>query len=163
MKKLIISLVIIALVVVGVVIYSNRSSEPSPRVALAQCLATKGTKFYGAYWCPHCQNQKLAFGSRATRELPYVECAIYPTEVDNIAQQVLEQYKAGIYIGGYTKQLDAAKAAGTLDAWEPTQTEACVVAEVASYPTWNIKGIMHTGEITLEKLAELSGCTYDNK
>jgi hypothetical protein len=41
--------------------------------ALARCLVDKGAKFYGAYWCPHCQEQKTEFGSSA-QYLPYVEC-----------------------------------------------------------------------------------------
>jgi len=28
---------------------------------------------YGAYWCPHCEEQKALFGD-AARDLPYVEC-----------------------------------------------------------------------------------------
>lgn len=40
----------------------------------AQCLTDKGAKFYGAYWCPHCKDQKEAFGNSA-HLLPYVECA----------------------------------------------------------------------------------------
>jgi glutaredoxin len=28
---------------------------------------------YGAYWCPHCAEQKALFGE-AAKELPYVEC-----------------------------------------------------------------------------------------
>ena len=41
--------------------------------ALAIHLEESGAKFYGAYWCPHCQLQKSAFGASADR-LPYVEC-----------------------------------------------------------------------------------------
>ncbi|MGR8949036.1 MAG: vitamin K epoxide reductase family protein [Gammaproteobacteria bacterium] len=41
--------------------------------ALAIHLEESGAKFYGAYWCPHCQLQKSAFGASAKR-LPYVEC-----------------------------------------------------------------------------------------
>lgn len=40
----------------------------------ASCLEEKGATFYGAFWCPHCQNQKKMFGSSA-RHLPYVECS----------------------------------------------------------------------------------------
>ena len=40
----------------------------------ASCLSTKGVKFYGAFWCPHCQNQKALFGSSA-KLLPYIECS----------------------------------------------------------------------------------------
>ena len=40
----------------------------------AKCLKDKGAIFYGAFWCPHCQNQKKMFGS-SDKFLPYVECS----------------------------------------------------------------------------------------
>ena len=43
--------------------------------SFARCLASKNTKMYGLYWCPHCADQKQLFGS-AFRYVPYVECAI---------------------------------------------------------------------------------------
>jgi uncharacterized membrane protein/glutaredoxin len=42
--------------------------------ALAEHLANEGVRFYGASWCPHCQEQKRIFGASASR-LPYVECS----------------------------------------------------------------------------------------
>ncbi|MDX1433807.1 MAG: vitamin K epoxide reductase family protein [Gammaproteobacteria bacterium] len=41
--------------------------------ALAMHLDAEGARFYGAYWCPHCQEQKELFEASAAR-LPYVEC-----------------------------------------------------------------------------------------
>ena len=41
---------------------------------LAEHLTQKGVKFYGASWCPHCQEQKRLFGAAAKR-LPYIECS----------------------------------------------------------------------------------------
>jgi uncharacterized membrane protein/glutaredoxin len=41
--------------------------------ALARHLRESGAIMYGAYWCPHCQEQKALFGD-AARDLPYVEC-----------------------------------------------------------------------------------------
>ena len=41
--------------------------------ALAQHLEASGARFYGAYWCPHCIDQKTLFSASAPR-LPYVEC-----------------------------------------------------------------------------------------
>ena len=41
--------------------------------ALARHLAQSKAVFYGAYWCPHCQEQKHQFGGAAGL-LPYVEC-----------------------------------------------------------------------------------------
>jgi uncharacterized membrane protein/glutaredoxin len=41
--------------------------------ALARHLRESGAVMYGAYWCPHCAEQKALFGD-AAKELPYVEC-----------------------------------------------------------------------------------------
>ena len=40
---------------------------------LAIHLSDRGAHFYGAYWCPHCIEQKAMFEASADR-LPYVEC-----------------------------------------------------------------------------------------
>jgi thiol-disulfide isomerase/thioredoxin len=50
-------------------------NAPSIYLPLAQCLKEKQVVFYGAEWCPHCKEQKKAFGS-AVKALPYVECAV---------------------------------------------------------------------------------------
>lgn len=42
--------------------------------AFASCIKDSGATFYGAFWCPHCQNQKAMFGSSA-KLLPYKECS----------------------------------------------------------------------------------------
>ncbi len=44
-------------------------------VALAKHLQDVGAKMYGAYWCPHCFDQKQMFGQEAKKYMPYVECA----------------------------------------------------------------------------------------
>ncbi len=41
---------------------------------LAEHLTKTDAKFYGAYWCPHCIEQKELFGA-SVRRLPYVECS----------------------------------------------------------------------------------------
>jgi len=43
--------------------------------ALAEHLTEEGVLFYGASWCPHCQEQKRLFGASASR-LPYIECGL---------------------------------------------------------------------------------------
>jgi uncharacterized membrane protein/glutaredoxin len=42
--------------------------------ALARHLRENGAVMYGAYWCPHCTEQKALFGD-AAKDIPYVECA----------------------------------------------------------------------------------------
>lgn len=62
-------------VVVGLVLFfSQGSSAPGKLDEFAKCLNDKGAVFYGAFWCPHCVNQKELFG-KAEKYLNYVECS----------------------------------------------------------------------------------------
>ena len=56
----------------------------------AKCLTEKGVKMYGAYWCPHCQDQKKEFG-RSWKKVNYIECSL-----PNNAGQNAECDTAGI-------------------------------------------------------------------
>lgn len=40
----------------------------------AKCVSSKGVRMYGAWWCPHCAEQKEAFGY-AFQYVNYVECS----------------------------------------------------------------------------------------
>ncbi len=74
------ALVIAALLVGGLHlhysgVFDAAAGPEDPQLqALAIHLADKGVKFYGAYWCPRCQQQKAVFEASAKR-LPYVECS----------------------------------------------------------------------------------------
>lgn len=76
MKKeyLLFSIITIAVLfgIAGFVYWEDKT--PGALDGFAQCLKDKGAVFYGAFWCPHCQNQKKMFG-RAAKLLPYVECS----------------------------------------------------------------------------------------
>ena len=43
-------------------------------VSFAKCLTEKDATMYGAYWCPHCANQKEMFGKLGFAEINNVEC-----------------------------------------------------------------------------------------
>jgi hypothetical protein len=51
------------------------TASGAAEIALAEYLAEHDVKFYGAYWCSHCQQQKSLFGAVAASKLPYIECA----------------------------------------------------------------------------------------
>ena len=55
--------------------------EQPLRRALAEHLAVKGVRLYGAFWCPECAEQKAMFGSAADA-LPYVECGFGSPRAD---------------------------------------------------------------------------------
>ena len=72
---------VVAVLLVGVLhmhysgVFDASAGPEDPQLqALAMHLEKTGAKFYGAYWCPRCQEQKAVFGSSAKR-LPYVECS----------------------------------------------------------------------------------------
>jgi hypothetical protein len=67
------ALVLIAIVILmGIVVKATTTTTKYD--SFAQCLSDKGLKFYGAFWCPHCQAQKREFGG-SVKLLPYIECS----------------------------------------------------------------------------------------
>lgn len=70
----------IGVVLVGVVVawaayYFLHYQKPvSTLDGFAQCLKSKGAKMYGAWWCPHCADQKEWFGL-SFQYVNYVECS----------------------------------------------------------------------------------------
>ncbi len=74
MKGKIITLVVL-LAVVGLVVFLVKApGKPGKLDGFASCLKDSGAVFYGAFWCPHCRDQKALFG-RSQKNLPYVECS----------------------------------------------------------------------------------------
>jgi uncharacterized membrane protein len=67
--------IMIAAVAVLHIYYSGLlERREHPRLqALATHLEATGARYYGAYWCGSCQEQRRHFGASADR-LPYVEC-----------------------------------------------------------------------------------------
>jgi hypothetical protein len=65
-------LVIVA--VLGAAYYLDRRSQHKYD-AFARCLGDRGVKMYGAWWCPHCQEQKEKFAA-SFEYAPYVECGV---------------------------------------------------------------------------------------
>lgn len=62
---------VIILILVGIV---RMSSPKAVYNTFAQCIKDSGAEFYGAFWCPHCREQKQLFGGSASL-LPYIECS----------------------------------------------------------------------------------------
>ena len=85
-----------ALVIIGLIIWS--ALTPGKYDKLATCLKDQGVTFYGAFWCPHCQATKKAFGKSA-KLLPYQECS---SQTPN-AQGGYDQLKicSDAHIAGY--------------------------------------------------------------
>jgi hypothetical protein len=76
-KKVLVLMLVLVAVLAALSAYVYVQGLPPPPglyTAFAKCIASTPTKFYGAWWCPHCRNQKNEFGD-AAQYLPYVECS----------------------------------------------------------------------------------------
>ncbi|MFA6515320.1 MAG: thioredoxin domain-containing protein [Candidatus Paceibacterota bacterium] len=100
-KNFLIFIIIVVVIIGGLGIYLNlKPQAPSKLDGFAQCLKSSGAEFYGAFWCPHCQEQKAEFGS-SEQYLPYIECS----NPDNTQTQVcidkkIEGYPTWIFTDG---------------------------------------------------------------
>src|SRR3984893_2561516 len=72
-RKMVTAVIIVA--AFALVVYLGLRKRGSRLDTFAQCLAAKQVRMYGAYWCPHCAEQKEMFES-SFRYVPYVECGI---------------------------------------------------------------------------------------
>ena len=70
-KKMLVAILIVIVFAAGLWYFTMPTKDYT---AFAQCISASGTKFYGAFWCPHCNDQKAMFGA-AKGYLPYVECS----------------------------------------------------------------------------------------
>ncbi|MBI5803096.1 hypothetical protein HY448_00190 [Candidatus Pacearchaeota archaeon] len=71
-------------------LYYDKNSIPGQYDDFAKCLTQNGVKMYGAYWCPHCNEQKEMFGN-SWDYIEYVECSL-----PNAAGQTTICNQAGI-------------------------------------------------------------------
>ncbi len=72
----IVSLMVIAIALAVMLSFFNEEVDNGPGQydSLAECAKEKGAVFYGAFWCPHCRDQKKLFGNSA-KLIPYQECS----------------------------------------------------------------------------------------
>lgn len=125
MKQYISWIVIIGAVAVilgGIVWYSG---GPGQHDALASCVAQSGATFYGAFWCPHCQEQKALFGKSA-KLLPYTECS---TPDGQGQTQICKDKNIESYPTWEFK--DGTKHVGVLSLEELASSTSCSVSEPA--------------------------------
>ncbi|MGF1460592.1 MAG: glutaredoxin family protein [Leptolyngbyaceae cyanobacterium] len=92
-KTLCSCLALCGLLLTGCAAESTAGGAPAYEEQLAQHLTTEGATMYGAFWCPHCADQKELFG-KAADSVPYVEC-------DSEGEQAQPQLCTAKEIRGY--------------------------------------------------------------
>ena len=103
MNKGTIVIIAITVAVVGFLgfIVSQREAVSSELDGFTQCIADSEAKFYGAFWCQHCQAQKKLFGGSA-KLLPYIECSLpdSKTRTPICIEKNIESYPTWIFKDG---------------------------------------------------------------
>lgn len=95
-KIFLITILVFIIIIVGWSWQKTKSPYKEDELEnFARCLASKNAVMYGAYWCPHCQNEKADFGS-SFKYVPYVECT---KETQKCIEAKIESYPTWI-IGG---------------------------------------------------------------
>jgi len=103
MDKIIISMLVGICFLTGCSTSLPRGGEtPEKAVAVAQCLSDEGVEMYGAFWCPHCADQKKIFGKEAEPLMPYFECDPRGDNsvTDTCLELNIERYPTWIFADG---------------------------------------------------------------
>jgi hypothetical protein len=84
--------IIIGIVLIGGLFFFSywKNSQPGKYDDFAKCLVSSGAKMYGTWWCPHCKDQKTAFGNSwkvFESDGGYVECSTADRTQTEICKQ----------------------------------------------------------------------------
>ncbi len=120
-RKLYILAGVAVVLIVAAVFLNSGPEEQGKYDEFAKCLEEKGAVFYGAYWCPHCQDQKRMFGKSASK-LPYVECSLPggKGQTKECEDAGIEAYPTWVFADG-TRQV------GVMDVEELAEKTGCSI------------------------------------
>eukprot|EP00931_Biecheleriopsis_adriatica_P051543 TRINITY_DN2990_c0_g2_i1.p1 TRINITY_DN2990_c0_g2~~TRINITY_DN2990_c0_g2_i1.p1 ORF type:complete len:412 (+),score=75.85 TRINITY_DN2990_c0_g2_i1:54-1238(+) len=77
-----------------------RSSSSQAEKALARHLTKIGAACYSTFWCPHCQEQREAFGKEGADLAPFVECSTPQRRQNDLCREKdIEGYPSWIIDG----------------------------------------------------------------
>ncbi len=75
----IVIVLVIAVIIGGFVwLQTAQHAKAAKLQSFASCIKDRGALFYGAFWCPHCQEQKAMFNTlfeTGDKNLSYIECS----------------------------------------------------------------------------------------
>ncbi len=184
----IVRVAIFAAILIGLIIlmrFVAKGSQSSGKYdSFAQCLVSNGVKFYGAFWCPHCQEQeKWLDASRQTlaSEGLYNECSAPngQSQLQSCTDQNIEGYPTWVYQKGFTVTSQTAPTVCDIQPGPAGQPAQCASFGSHIFKTWifsNVKaqsaeepshtgdtwtfapGSRTSGELPVAELSSLTSC-----
>jgi hypothetical protein len=141
--------VVVALVIVGFIFASKASNKPSEYESFAKGMKDAGVKFYGAFWCPHCQAQEKEFKmsrQRLEKIGLYNECSTPDGkgQLQACTDAKIESYPTWVYPKEFSVTSSAAPTVCSTQPGPSDQPSVC-----ASYGSKFFKAWIFIGKETL--------------
>ena len=134
--RVVIFCVFIAAIIVIMSIIVGGTSTSTTYVNFAQCLTQKKLKFYGAFWCPHCQAQKASMGEGA-EYLPYIECSNPDRSQNQTCNDAdVESYPTWVYPNAISYTTTQAPTVCDIQPGPATQNPECAEDGSKYFKTW---------------------------
>jgi len=110
---------VLVIVAWGIYYFAYYRKPVSTLDGFAKCVTKSGAKMYGAWWCPHCADQKELFGF-AFQYVNYIECSPkgQKTENDTCKQAGVKNFPTWQFY-------DGTRLEGTLQLKELSGKTAC--------------------------------------
>ena len=139
--RIIIFCVFIAAIIVVMSLIGGGTSTSTKFDEFAQCLTAKKLKFYGAFWCPHCQAQKASFGDGA-QYLPYIECSNADRSQDQTCNDAkIESYPTWVYPTAISFSSPQDPTVCEIQPGPATQDPSCAEDGSHYFKTWVFGGL----------------------
>ncbi len=138
--KIFLGIIIGLMVIIGGFVVMS-AKVPGKYDDFAQCITDSGTKFFGAFWCPHCAAQKQLFG-KSVKKLPYVECSNPDQSQTQICiDNKIESYPTWVYPKGVTVTSDTQPIVCSPQPGKAGENEICKKEVSQYFTTWLFKDI----------------------
>lgn len=129
---------VILIIGLGIVLQVTTTKVEEPDFGLdsfTQCLVEKKVIFYGAWWCPHCQDQKKLFG-KAAKLLPYHECSTPDgnSQLPDCKELKIESYPTWQFVDGSRQD-------GPMTLAQLAEKTGCVLPVTSASSTPAVTGI----------------------
>lgn len=139
MVRLAILAVIVFAIVAGMKLIIGAADVSAKYDEFAQCLVKKGVKFYGAFWCPHCQAQEQALGMSRDKLASiglYSECSNPDRSQNALCTAVkIESYPTWVFPDGTRSEGAYTSETPGQDLSTLAQKSGCALPSATAVPT----------------------------
>jgi hypothetical protein len=137
--RIILFCIFVGAIVIAMSMVVGGTKTGAKYTSFAQCISAKKAKFYGAFWCPHCQTQKTAFGD-GEQYLPYIESSNPDRSQNQVGLDAkIENYPTWVYSTEITMTSKEAPLVCSVQPGPVGEPAACANSGSRYFKTWIFK------------------------